>query len=64
MANEIKIEFKNGKKIVRHPSGIVNEYTLEDLIGYKTQLIEQRQKINQEIINIDKDLASITASRL
>lgn len=63
MANKMTIEFKEGKKIIKHPSGITTEYTKEQLTAFKEQLIERRQSINEEIALVDDDLTKIEQSR-
>ena len=55
-------EFKDAKKIIIHPSGIVTEYSIIQLEGRKTQLIKERDRIDAMIANIDTDVQSCSAS--
>jgi len=57
--DKIKIEFKAGKKIVQHPTGVTREYTKKDLESQKQHLIKQREIIDEHIAQIDKDLANM-----
>lgn len=60
---KIKIEFKDGKKIVTSPDGKVREYKKEDVEGYKQHLEKRRQDIDQQIVRVDEDLANIEKSK-
>jgi len=64
MANKIIIEFKNGKKIVKHPSGATSEYATDALEKHRAHLVERKQSIDEEIALIDQDLASARASKM
>jgi len=64
MANKMTIEFRNGKKIVKHPSGVTSEYATEALEKHREHLIERKQNIDEEIALIDQDLASAKASKI
>jgi hypothetical protein len=57
--DKVKVEFKEGKKITKHPTGVTREYTKQDLNVQKQQLIKQREIINELIAHIDKDLADM-----
>ncbi len=60
MANEKPIvEFKDGKKIVTHPSGEVKEYTKEQLVKTKEIFTSRKQKLDEHIAAIDDDLKQI-----
>jgi len=64
MAQEkMKIEFKDGKKIVTSPDGKVKEYKKEDVEGYKQHLVKRKKDINQQIIRLDEDLVNIEKSK-
>jgi len=64
MANDkIKIEFKDGKKIVTTSDGKVKEYKKEDVEGYKQRLEKRRENIDLQIANVDEDLANIEKSK-
>ena len=62
--NKIKIEFKDGKKIVTSPDGKVKEYKKEDIEGYKQHLVKRKQDIDQQIVRVDEDLAKIESSKV
>lgn len=61
--DKIKIEFKAGKKIVQHPTGVTREYTKKDLESQKQQLIKQREIIDDHVAYIDKDLADMNKAK-
>lgn len=61
--DKIKIEFKAGKKIVQHPTGVTREYTKKDLENQKQHLIKQREIIDDHVAYIDKDLADMNKAK-
>jgi len=64
MAQEkIKIEFKDGKKIVTSPDGKVKEYKKKEVERYKQHLVKRKQDIDQQIIRVDEDLSNIEKSK-
>ena len=64
MATEkMNIEFKEGKKIVKHPDGSVKEYTKADVEKHKGYLERQRQDLDRQISRVDEDLVAIENSK-
>jgi len=61
--DKVKIEFKAGKKIVQHPTGVTREYTKKDLENQKQHLIKQREIIDDHVAYIDKDLADMNKAK-
>lgn len=61
--DKMKIEFKDGKKIVTTPDGKVKEYKKEDVQGYKQLLEKRREDIDQQIARVDEDLTNIEKSK-
>ena len=55
----MKIEFKDGKKIITHPSGVVSEYTKEQLEAYREELKKQKAELDGQISQIDKDISKL-----
>ena len=62
MAN-IKVEFKDEKKIVEYPDGKKVEYPKARIENHRTHLIKQKQMIDKQLADIDKDLADVAASK-
>lgn len=62
-SDKVTIEFKDGKKITKHPDGKVTEQTKDDLERYKDFLTKEKQHIDRHISLIDDDLSQITASQ-
>jgi len=56
------IEYRDGKMIVTHPSGVVNEYTRADLEAVRQAAQDQRQKIDTLIADLDAHLQAIDDS--
>lgn len=52
-------EYKEGKKVITHPSGIVSKYAQADLEKQRTELIEQRDRLNEQIIEMDKEIIQV-----
>ena len=65
MPNEktITVEFKDGKKILTHPTGEKKEYTQEQLEKAKEILTTRRQEMDEHIASIDDDLKNIVATK-
>ena len=61
--DKMKIEFKDGKKIVTAPNGKVKEYKKEDVENYKQRLEKRKQNIDQQIVKIDDDLVNMEKSK-
>lgn len=62
MAN-IKVEFKDEKKIVEYPDGKKAEYPKARIEAHRVHLLKQKQMIDKQIADIDKDLADVAASK-
>lgn len=58
-SDKVTVEFKNGKKITKHPGGKVEEQTKDDLERYKQFLTREKQRIERHISLIDDDLAKM-----
>ena len=58
----MNIEYKDGKKIITHPSGVVNEYTIEQLEAIKAELVSEKQEIENQITQVDSDIAAAQAT--
>ena len=65
MPNEktITVEFKDGKKILTHPTGEKKEYTQEQLEKAKELLTARRQEMDEHIASIDDDLKNIALAK-
>ena len=63
MADKMTIQFEDGKKIIRHSSGLVMEYTKEALELIKQELLERKQGVEEEIASIDADLVNLEKSK-
>jgi len=61
--DKIKIEFKDGKKIVTSSDGKVKEIKKEEVEGYKQHLVKRKQDIDQQIVRVDEDLVNIEKSK-
>lgn len=59
---KLKVEFKEGKKIVTHPNGTVSEYPRSVIEKHKQRLLERKQDLETQIATIDKDLTDIDAA--
>ena len=55
-------EFKDAKKIIIHPSGVVTEYSTTQFEQRKAQLIKERNRIDAMVADIDSDIQSCNAS--
>lgn len=55
-------EFKDAKKVIIHPSGVVSECTVKQQQDHKAQLIKERDRIDAMIADIDSDVVSCSAS--
>jgi hypothetical protein len=53
------IELKAGKKIVSHPSGVVVEYTKEDMERRLDELLVQKKAIEEEIKRANDEMVEI-----
>lgn len=60
---KISIEFKDGKKIVKHPDGSIKEYTKVDAEKHKEYLIKRREDVDRQIAHVDEDITNIEKSK-
>ncbi len=60
---KITIEFKDGKKIVKHPDGSIKEFTKADSEKQKEHLTRMRGDIDRQIAHVDEDIANIEKSK-
>ncbi len=58
----MEIIFKNKKMIVTHPSGVISEYTADNLQARKDRINIHISKVNEEFSILDSQIASINAS--
>ncbi|MBW8003852.1 MAG: hypothetical protein FVQ80_17945 [Planctomycetes bacterium] len=56
------IEFKNGEKIITHPSGVVSVQTKADMKSLRDSVQEQLNQLNADLIAYNFDLTEITNS--
>jgi len=60
----IEIEYKEGKEIIKHPSGLEITVEVSELQEQRAKLIIQRDKIIQEITDLDKKIADVDATKI
>ena len=60
----LTVAFMEDKKVVTHPNGTVSEYPKTVLENFKQNLLQQKQRIDDQIAAIDNDLGSIETARL
>lgn len=60
----VQVEYRDDKKIVTHPNGVVSEYPKAVLENFKQQMLKQKQTFDNQIAAIDRDLASIEAANV
>ena len=60
----VQVEYRDDKKIVTHPNGVVSEYPKAVLENFKQQMLKQKQTFDNQIAAIDNDLASIEAAKV
>ena len=58
----MNITFENGKKIITHPSGMANEYMIEQLEAIKAGLVSEKQEIENQITRVENDIAAAQAT--
>lgn len=56
-------EFKDEKKIIKHPSGVISEYSKEHIANQRAQLVKERDRIDVMIADTDKDIQECTAAK-
>ena len=60
MKNKITKEFKDGKMILTHPTGVKQELTREQMIAHKEMWLEQKKRIEETIKRIDEDISKLS----
>jgi len=55
----MKIEFKDHKKVITHPTGHINEYDKDYLIKIKGYLIKNRDRLEKQISEIEADISKL-----
>ena len=63
MAEKIKSEFKDGKKIVTFPDGKVKEIKKEEVEAFKEHLIRRKADIDKQLTYVDADLTEMEKSK-
>ena len=58
------ITYKDGVKLIHHPSGIVQELDAKDLAAQKVQLEAQKTKIELEISAAGKSITDAVATKV
>jgi len=48
--------FEKGEKIITHPSGVISKYNKTDIQRQKDNLLEQKQHIDKQLSDVEKDL--------
>jgi hypothetical protein len=56
------VKYKEGKKIIKHPSGVISEYNKADLERHRAELVGQRDRLNEQIALIDKEMIDVAAT--
>ena len=60
----VQVEYRDNKKIVTHPNGVISEYPKAVLESFKQQMLKQKQTFDAQIAAIDSDLAGIEAAKV
>ena len=63
MAEKVKNEYKNGKKIVTFPDGKVKEIKKEEVESFKQHLLNQKAHIERQLTYVDSDLTEMEKSK-
>ena len=58
----MNIEYKDGKKIITHPSGVVNEYIIEQLEAIKAGFVSEKTEIENQVTRVENDIAAAQAT--
>ena len=58
----MNITFENGKKIITHPSGVVNEYMIEQLEAIKVGFVSEKTEIENQVTRVENDIAAAQAT--
>ena len=58
----MNITFDNGKMIVNHPSGHVDEYSQADIEAWRDEKQEQLVALNNELVDMETKISDIQKS--
>ena len=58
----MNITYENGKKIITHPSGVVSEYTIEQLEAIKVGFVSEKTEIENQVTRVENDIAAAQAT--
>jgi hypothetical protein len=61
---KLKVEFKEGKKVVTYPDGTVSQYPRSVITAHKERLLKMKEDLDNQIAVVDKDLADADASEI
>jgi hypothetical protein len=61
---DMTVEIKDGKKIIKHPSGVISEYDKVDIERQRAELVAQRDRLNEQIGQADKELTDVIATTI
>lgn len=53
------ITFEKGLKVIIHPSGVISKYDKVDIQNFKDELIKEKENIDKQIKELDRDLINI-----
>lgn len=56
------VEIKDGKKIITHSTGIVDEYSLDDVKNLRTGVVQEITRQNQTLIAYDLEISEVENS--
>ena len=63
MAEKIKTEFKDGKKVVTYPDGKVKEIKKEEVESFRQHLVRHKTNIENQLSRVDSDLSEMEKSK-
>ena len=63
MADKIKKEYKNGRKIVTFPDGKVKEIKKEEVESFRQHLVRHKTNIENQLTRVDEDLVEMEKSK-
>ena len=58
----MNITFENSKKIITHPSGVANEYTIEQFEAIKAGFVSEKTEIENQVTRVENDIAAVQAT--
>jgi len=53
---KMEIKFEKGKKIIKHPAGVISVYTVESLKMLLDSLVKQAERIEAQIKDVQADI--------